>query len=125
MTRLFLLTFFYNLLGTDPNNLSVVRHPMYSGAYFIILFTPLALGSFLEEYGVRRIWGQPPFPLNGDKLSPGSYTYQHRKTTKYFSCQYNRLFETSSSKQVPGLIPTPFNPENDPFFWNYKFYFQN
>jgi protein-S-isoprenylcysteine O-methyltransferase Ste14 len=26
---------------------SVVRHPMYSGAYFIILFTPLTLGSFL------------------------------------------------------------------------------
>jgi protein-S-isoprenylcysteine O-methyltransferase Ste14 len=26
---------------------SVVRHPMYSGAYFIILFTPLVLGSFL------------------------------------------------------------------------------
>lgn len=26
---------------------SIVRHPMYSGAYFIILFTPLALGSFL------------------------------------------------------------------------------
>lgn len=26
---------------------SFVRHPMYSGAYFIILFTPMALGSFL------------------------------------------------------------------------------
>ncbi|HEY3390375.1 MAG TPA: isoprenylcysteine carboxylmethyltransferase family protein [Prolixibacteraceae bacterium] len=26
---------------------SVVRHPMYGGAYFIILFTPMALGSFL------------------------------------------------------------------------------
>lgn len=26
---------------------SIVRHPMYSGAYFIILFTPLALGSYL------------------------------------------------------------------------------
>ncbi len=26
---------------------SVVRHPMYSGAYLIILFTPLSLGSYL------------------------------------------------------------------------------
>ena len=26
---------------------SLVRHPMYSGTYFIIIFTPLVLGSFL------------------------------------------------------------------------------
>jgi len=36
-----------------------------------------------------------------------------------------KVVEASSAKQFPGLIRTLFIPENDPFFWNYKIYFQN
>jgi len=49
----------------------------------------------------------------------------YQKRLKNTLASNTKVVEASSAKQFPGLIQTLFILENNPFFWNYKIYFQN
>jgi len=53
------------VISTGPYK--VVRHPMYSGALLMLLFTPLALGSFWALLAVLPLFGVIAFRLLGEE----------------------------------------------------------
>ena len=53
------------VISTGPYK--VVRHPMYSGALLMLLFTPIALGSFWAVLAVIPLFGVMAFRLAGEE----------------------------------------------------------
>jgi protein-S-isoprenylcysteine O-methyltransferase Ste14 len=53
------------VISTGPYR--IVRHPMYSGALLMLLFTPIALGSFWAVLAVIPMFGVMAFRLAGEE----------------------------------------------------------
>jgi len=72
------------VISTGPYR--VVRHPMYSGALLMLLFTPLALGSFWGVLAVFPMFGAIGFRLLGEErfLAKGLPGYaEYCQKTRY------------------------------------------